>query len=149
MNIHTLNQNTQQSTSWDTQIVNSISRIGIGAGVGALAGYAFEIIDPVGGAIFGATAELVVVIGDRLADKLCMNRTILKTAAYAVAFITSIGVGIFVTTAAGFPLTVTGAVGIVLTSFVTSIGIIALRIGACGLCSCVGGAALAANEQYC
>jgi hypothetical protein len=137
------------SPSLDTQIFNSIYEIGVSTGTGALAGWAFGIIDPVGGAVFGASHALTSTLVNAVADKLNMDHTALKTAACAISFIASVSVGIFATTTAGFPLTVLGSLGMLVAMAVTSIGVRIVVKGAGCLSSCIAGAALAAKERLC
>ncbi len=145
----TTSSRAQQPPSLGAQIFNSIYEIGVSTGAGALAGWAFGIIDPVGGAVFGASYALTRTLANAFADKLCMGRTALRIAAWVVSFIASVSVGIFVATTAGFPLTVLGSVGMLLAMLVTSIAVRIVVYGASSLSSCVAGAGLAAKERCC
>jgi len=87
------------------EVVTGLYQIGISAGAGALAGYAFSLIHPIGGAIFGATFAVVNSIGTSLANQFGMNEEATKTALYAVSYIISTLAGAFATTTLGFPLT--------------------------------------------
>ncbi|MBS0604439.1 MAG: hypothetical protein JSS60_05295 [Verrucomicrobia bacterium] len=133
--------------------MSGIYEIGINAASGALAGYAFSLIDPIGGAIFGATSALSHTIATSLADRFAFNQTAVKIAVWAVSFVASVGLGLLAATVAGFPLTVMGAVGMTLAMLVTSLVVRIVSGGmlCCSGCAaaCVGGAALAAKEKFC
>jgi len=130
-------------------VKNSIYEIGISAGAGALAGWVFGIIDPVGGAVFGASYALTSTIGNAIYKKLGMNQTALKIAAALASFAISAGVGIFVATTVGFPVTVLGGIGMVLVMTITSIAVRIVIKGAAHLSACAAGAALAVKERFC
>jgi hypothetical protein len=138
----------QETPSTGAQIFNAIYEIGVSTGAGALAGYFFTIINPVGGAIFGASCALTRTIGGALIDRFVTDPT-LKVAAYAVSFIASIAAGIFVATTAGFPLTVMGSVGMLLAMLVTTCAIRCVTGGAGSCSSALGGAGLALKERFC
>jgi hypothetical protein len=137
------------STSCGAQIFNSLYEIGLSTGAGALAGYVFGIINPIGGAVFGASSALTSTIALAIADKLGMDNTAFKIAAWVTTFIVSVGVGIFAATAAGFPLTVLGSVGMIFAMFVTTVAIRIVTNGAGCLSACAAGAGLAAKEHFC
>jgi hypothetical protein len=121
---------------------NTVYNIGVSTGTGALAGWAFGIIHPVGGAIFGASYALTNTFAHLFADKFCADRTALKTAVWVISFMASISVGIFATTVAGFSLNLFSGVGMVLAMIVTSIAAQAIP-------PCIAGATLVAKERYC
>ncbi len=123
---------TSQPQSPAMQAATAIAQVFGSAGIGALAGYAFGIINPVGGAVFGATSSLTSTLGNALAEQFGANQTAVKTTLYALSFIASFAVGIAVTTAVGFPITVMGAVGLTLAMAVTTCFIQCVLIG--GLC---------------
>jgi hypothetical protein len=117
------NPRSNQNSSLASQIVNGLDELTIGAASGALAGYAFKVIKPVGGAIFGLSATFAGAVADNLADRFSLHHTAAKTAVWALSFIASLGAGILAATAAGFPITVLGAVGMTLAMIVTSISV--------------------------
>jgi len=140
---------THQTPSTGAQIFKAIYEIGFSSAAGALAGYLFNIINPMGGAVFGASMSLSRHVTSALAERFCMDQTALKVTAYLVSFIASIAVGVFSTTAAGFPLTTLGAVGMVL-AMVVSNCFLGVMLGGAGCCaSCLGGAGLALRERFC
>lgn len=136
-----------QEPSLASKILEGVYEVSVSAGAGALAGYLFTIINPVGGAIFGATMDLTRLIGDALADKFLMDQTSLKIAAYVVSLIVAAGAGFLVTTALGFPITVLGTIGMVITMAITSFAIRILFHGAGCCSSCLGGLGLALKER--
>jgi hypothetical protein len=157
----TITQANRGDSSCSNPIFKKIYEIGVTTAAGALAGHVFGIINPVGGAVFGASCALTWTLADAISDKVfavpapgshsefIMNRTALKTAAWFVSLAVSIGVGIFAATTAGFPLTVLGGVGMLLTMAVTSIAMrVVGQVSKC-LFACTGGAALACKERYC
>ena len=115
-----------QPPSCADQILNGLYQIGVSTLSGALAGYLFTIIDPVGGAIFGATSALTGVFANALAERFGMDQTASKIILWSVSFMVSIAAAVLVTTAAGFPLTVLGALGMTCAMIGTSI---LVRIG--------------------
>jgi membrane associated rhomboid family serine protease len=74
-----------------------------------------------------------------------MDQTALKIASLAL----SVGVGIFVATTVGFPVTVLGGIGMVLVMTITSIAVRIVIKGAAHLSACAAGAALAVKERFC
>jgi hypothetical protein len=136
-----------QSPSQGSQIFNSMYEIGINAGSGALAGWVFGIINPIGGAVFGASYALTHTFASEVAGKLHMDQTAFKVAAWFVSFIASVGVGMLAATVAGFPITILGAVGMILAMLVTSIALRMVISGAGCLSSCLAGAGLATKER--
>jgi hypothetical protein len=145
----TTTSSTHPTQSPGSQLFNTIYEVGFSAAAGALAGYLFYIINPVGGAVFGAAMSLTGHIGAAVVDRLCIDQTALKVAFYAVSFIASVAVGFFATTAAGFPLTVLGSVGMVLTMVITNC-VLNIITGSTSRClQCLGGAGLALKERFC
>jgi hypothetical protein len=89
------------------------------AGVGALAGYTFSIIHPVGGAIIGATSYSLAVAGKKIAEVARVEYTELKASAI---FYASVCVSIVATTAlGGFPVTVLGGASLALALYTSLI----------------------------
>jgi hypothetical protein len=145
----TVNSNTDAPRSAGAQFIDSIYHVGLGAGVGALTGYVFGIINPAGGAIFGAVSTLTSIFATAIADQFCMNQTALKVGVVIASFIASIGIGILVTSALGFSLTIPGAIGMVLAMVVTKIAASIVIGGATCFSACAAGAGLAARERFC
>ncbi len=133
-----------QPRSLASQMLNGLYEIGVGGGAGALAGWACSIIDPIGGAVFGVSSAFTGVLANTLSERLCMDHTAARVAVWAVSFVASIAVGIIATAAAGFPLTVLGAVGMTLAMLVSSF---VVRFGI----ACVGGCfgAPAGGARFC
>ena len=102
----------QPTTPASRAIVNMYN-IGVTAGAGALAGLVFGIINPIGGAIFGATTATAYLIGKTINNSLSPQDPGAKTALDVAAFVLSIGLGIMAATYAGFTLTALGAIGMV------------------------------------
>jgi hypothetical protein len=108
-----------QPTTPAAKAIMSLYQIGLGAGAGALAGLAFGIINPIGGAIFGAATITANWIGRSVTDSLPIEDAGAKTALDVAAFILSIGLGIMAVTYAGFTLTAMGAIGMVFAMMLT------------------------------
>src|SRR5580698_9448890 len=88
---------TNPSLSIPVQILSGACKVATSAAIGGLAAYAFSIINPVGGAIFGATSALTGIIADKIANQFSINHTAVKIAVWTVSAIASIGVGLLVT----------------------------------------------------
>ena len=87
--------------------------LGLRAAAGAFAGYAWSIINPIGGAIFGLASALTNTAGDAItASTVPMNETAAKTAMRVATFLLSVAAGIIATAAAGYTITVGAAVGL-------------------------------------
>lgn len=114
------------------QAAIALCQVGTGAAMGALAGYAFSLINPIGGVVFGATSAMTGLLGNAIAQHLGANQTAVKTTLYALPLIASLVAGMVVTTAVGFPITVMGAIGLTLAIAVTSYFVHCLAIG--GVC---------------
>ena len=80
-----------QPTTPAGKAIMNLYHIGLAAGAGALAGLAFGIINPIGGAIFGAAATTANWIGRTVADSLPIEDAGAKTALEVAAFIISLG----------------------------------------------------------
>ena len=104
------------------------------AGTGYIAGSLFTIIDPVGGALFGATFALTEAVTGRIMDALGRNRNDIacKIAKFAIPMILSTVAAIAVVAAAGFPITLGGAAALIGCMFVTAIAVGGI-IGTCVL----------------
>jgi hypothetical protein len=139
-----------QSPSLGSQLFDGAYDIVFQAGAGYLAGY-LGIINPIGGAIFGATSVASTYALNFLAERLGINNTCLKVAIWSLSFVASLAIAAAVTTAAGFPITLMGALGLTLAMVVTSIAISIVKgsITCAGNCcgACLGGAALALADR--
>lgn len=110
-----------QPTTPAGQVITEIYHIGVSAGAGALAGLVFGIVNPVGGAIFGAAYAVTSLIGRALINCLPIEEAAAKTALHVASFILSIGIGIIATTYVGFTLTALGAIGMLFAMIPTAI----------------------------
>lgn len=132
-----------------SQVLNGIYNVGMNSAAGALAGYAFGLINPVGGAIFGAVSALSHSVATGLGARWLGDRTCAKVAGWAISFVASIGAGVFVATAAGFPITVLGGVGLTATSLLTHASLKMVTGGLCFYSKCAAACALVAKESCC
>jgi hypothetical protein len=139
----------QRDPSYCSQILDGVSTIGMSAGAGALAGYLFSIVNPVGGAVFGGTSALISLVGNKIAQRVGVNSFALRVALYAVAFFASIAVSAIATTALGFPLTVSAGVILSIGMLVSQFAINLAIGGAKCASACVAGGALAVKERCC
>ncbi len=130
-----------------SQILQGVYEVGVSAGAGALAGYMFSLINPVGGAVFGASMALTRLIGNALADKFLMNQTAMKITAWALSLIAGVGPGFLAATTLGFAITAWGAIGLTLAMIITSCAIRCVFNGAGCCASCLGGLGLALRER--
>ncbi len=144
---HSSHQN--HSLSVPVQVLGGIFRVAGSAVIGGLAAYAFSIINPVGGAIFGATSALTSIVADKIANQFSINHTAVKVAVWIVSAMASIGIGLAVTTAVGFPLTVVGAIGMTAAMLATSIVVhLVAGIACCSTCLTLTCAGLAAAVGF-
>ena len=90
-----------------------IGRLGLSAAAGALLGCALSLINPIGGAVFCATAALTSSLVNKCVEKLKLSDdpTTQKVAAWAAVTICSMAIGALVASALGFPLSVAAAIG--------------------------------------
>lgn len=124
-------------------IMEGIYSVGFSAGTGALAGYVFGVINPVGGLVFGATSALVEAIGYGIMSR--QENEALKTTTYVLSFIAGIAASVAAVTALGFPLTVGTVILLTLGMLVRIIAAgLVLKVSKC-YSSCIGGAVLAAT----
>jgi hypothetical protein len=119
----TVDPHTNSFGSTVGEVLGGIVKVGTNAGFGALAAYAFSIIHPIGGAIFGATAAVCRIVADKVLDSMPENKTALKIAVWAVGFVATIAISLLVTTTLGFPITAIGAVGMTVGMIATSIAV--------------------------
>jgi hypothetical protein len=90
--------------SYRTQVLNEARYIATCAGAGALSGHALNIVNPVGGAIFGTITALFCRAGDKIAQVAGIN--VLPGNLRIFCLIASYPVSADATTAIGFPVTV-------------------------------------------
>jgi|GEM_PF-2877126 len=84
--------------------------IGANASVGYIAGSVFTIINPIGGAIFGATYFLTNLLTDVILGSAgCNNNTALKIAKFVISGVLGAVAATFTVAALGFPITFTAA----------------------------------------
>ncbi len=91
-------------------VANGILNVSFHASTGALAGYLFTLITPVGGAIFGAVRSVSSMVIGKTLGNFFGNTTSEKTVRFAVKFFGSILVALAVTIAAGFSFTFSAGV---------------------------------------
>jgi len=113
-------QATQPSTTADSIVLRTYS-VGITTASGALAGHLWKIIDPVGGAIFGASYGIAHQLSGLLIEHLGLQTSAAKTAAFVIAFIASISAGFFAAGAAGFSIAVGSAIWMPIAMCVASV----------------------------
>ena len=126
-------------------IMEGIYTVGVSAGTGALTGYVFGIINPVGGLVFGVTNALVGTIGRGLISRISEENSALKVAAYVLTAIVSIGASVAAVAALGFPLTIGSFILLSLGMLVTGIAIELVLAASKCYSACIGGAVLAAT----
>ncbi len=126
-------------------IKEGVYAVGLSAGIGALAGYAFEIIHPVGGLVFGAASTLTIVIGRVILSRIDEDNVALKVATYVGTVIASIAAGVIAVTALGFPLTVGSFILLTLGMVVTGYAFPHILQASKCYSACIGGAVLAAT----
>lgn len=125
---------TQQALSPASQVIMGAYNIGLSATTGALAGWAFNIIAPAGGAVFGVAYGIASSLAGTLANYMNVNETATKTALRFLSFAASLAAAAFVTGLAGFPLTLVGAVGLSL-AMIPSWFAVACSAGCIGACA--------------
>lgn len=120
----------------------------VNSAIGAFAAAAFTTINPVAGAIFGATSTLGTHAINWVLDKTGMteNSAAGKIIQFAIAFFGSIAIGVLAASAAGFSITFVG--GLILTACMIGTTIaVSLVAGACTSSAIVAtGIALDSNE---
>ena len=80
--------------------------------VGALAGWTFNLIDPIGGAIFGAVHLITLAASRVLLDYIFDDSAKGKALKNVFSFFASIAASTFVTTLAGYTITVMSGIGL-------------------------------------
>lgn len=108
-------------TAPDEIISAGIGRIAFHAAAGAVAGLAFGLINPIGGAIFGAAVAASGMLGRAVIDSLSIQEEGVKTALRITLFIISIKLGIAATALIGFTMSTFGAIGMVLSMTVITV----------------------------
>ncbi|MCX6989614.1 MAG: hypothetical protein NTX49_00890 [Chlamydiae bacterium] len=99
-------------------------RIGISAGVGALAACVFTVIDPIGGAIFGATGALTGLVAHGIMN--AVGRDTMDERAFRITKLVVSGVlaavaATFALAVAGFPITFTAAATLIAGMFIVNL----------------------------
>ena len=115
-------------------------------GAGYIAGSAFSIINPIGGAIFGGSYALTSMVADGIMNAVgCnkVNNVALQIAKLVIANVLGAVAATFAVAAAGFPITFAAAAMLVGGMFAISMVITA--VVACCICGCVGATAVAGN----
>lgn len=97
--------------------------------VGALAGWTFNLIHPIGGAIFSAVQLATFAVSKALLDNIFDDTAQGKTLKYALSFFASIAVATFVTTDAGYTITLMSGIAL-------SIGMVAVLFAIAFLVEC-------------
>lgn len=103
------------------RLIETVYYTGVCAAAGALAAHAFHIVNPLGGAVFGATSALTEIVANTIAQRSGLNQTTDKIALWAVTFALRIGAGMLAAAAAGFTLTVTSAAGLAIAVLVAAV----------------------------
>ena len=101
-------------TAPDEIISAGIGKIAIAAAAGAVAGLALGIINPIGGAIYGAVGATSVMLGRAVIDSLPIQDEGVKTALRLALFAISVGLGVSASAFLGFTMSTFGAIGMVL-----------------------------------
>ena len=94
-------------------VTNLYFNIGIFAAAGELASRGFELTQPLGGALFGATTMTVEYLTELLLDKIFDNSVLGKTTKFAISFFVGIIAACYLTTLVGYTFSI--AEGIVFT----------------------------------
>lgn len=143
----------QQTTSCAGRVANVAFQTGAEAAIGALAAAAFTTINPVAGAIFGATAGLTGGATSIVFDQTGLTENwglIGKVARIGLGVILGALAGYAVTTAAGFPITFAATAILTAASLATAAAGV-LVVGSC-LCltvccvAAIGAIALSAGN---
>lgn len=145
--VTTISASRSEQPSVASQILQGVYEVTVSAGAGALAGYMFTLINPVGGAVFGASMALTRLLGNTLADKFLMDQTAMKITAWTLSLIAGVGAGFLAATTLGFAITAWGAIGLTLAMIITSCAIRCMFNGATCCASCLGGLGLALRDR--
>lgn len=152
MSVSPLLNEFRDSSSLGQNLVERVDNIIIHTGSGYLAGYLFSIIDPIGGAVFGATEEafrhLIRIAADQLG---LFTSTTDKIIFFIGSKFAGLAIAAAVTTSIGFPLSIGGVIDLSLLMIPTSVisfvaNRIFLDIAKMGL-ACLGGATLAIRDR--
>ncbi len=126
-------------------LLEGVYSVGLSAGTGALTGYVFGVINPIGGLAFGAASALVGAVGRGIASHISEDNMALKVATYALTFIAGIAASVAAVTLLGFPITLGSFILLTLGMMVTGIAIELVIATAKCYSACIGGAVLAAT----
>ncbi len=137
----------EERASIGREILSGAYQIALSSGIGYLTGLAFGIINPIGGAVFGAAAATTNVAIEFISQRLGISNTCAKVAIYGISLIAGIGLGALATTYVGIPITFLGGVGLTLAMVVTKIAVGMLVAGTMCCSACIGGAALAVASR--
>ncbi len=122
------------------QVADLAFQTGAFAAVGTLAAVAFSVANPVGAAVFGATAGLTSGIVSIICEQAGWqdNGFIAKTLKVSLGLILGTLAGVAVATALGFPITFTAA------AVLTAACVATALVGSLAIVSCLGIAVLGA-----
>ncbi|MBS0652990.1 MAG: hypothetical protein JSR39_05615 [Verrucomicrobia bacterium] len=123
----------QQPKSCASQVATLAFQTGAEAAIGALAAAAFTTINPVAGAVFGATAGLTGGMTSIIFDQTGLTENwglAGKVARIGLGVILGALAGLAVTTAAGFPITFAAAAVLTAASLATAVAGV-LVVGSC------------------
>lgn len=115
-------------------LTHALFYVTFNSGVGALAGHAFNMIHPVGGAIIGGTLAVTsLIVSSLLGVFLDKNSTAGKILIYVINFFASLGVSTLIANLAGYAITFSTcfwlSVAMIPVEFLT-----ALALGLCARC---------------
>jgi hypothetical protein len=118
-----------------TMAASAAVNIGANASLGYIAGSVFTIINPIGGAIFGATYALTSVVADGILGAVgCNNNTALKIAKFVISGVLGAVAATFTVAAVGFPITFAAAA--MLIGGMTLVSLAIQLIFKCFKCTC-------------
>ncbi|MBS0606837.1 MAG: hypothetical protein KF898_08895 [Parachlamydiales bacterium] len=142
----------QQPTSCASQVATLAFQTGAEAAIGALAAAAFTTINPVAGAIFGATAGMTGGITSIIFDQTGLTENwglAGKVARIGLGVILGSLAGYAVATAAGFPITFAAAAILTAASLATAVaGVLVVGSCLCFTVCCVAAiGAIAASRE--
>jgi hypothetical protein len=103
---------TTRAPSQASEAILGLYNVALSGCAGAFAAWAYTLINPIGGAVFGIAAGCANSLGSVIANSLPVNETAAKTAAHFLTFLASLGIGAFAATLAGFHITLMGAVAL-------------------------------------
>jgi hypothetical protein len=100
------------------------AHIGVSAGVGALAAVAFTVINPIGGAIFGATGALTGIVTNCIMDALghdTMDARAFRITKLIITGVLSAVAATFAIALAGVPITFTAVATLIAGMFIVNL----------------------------